>query len=124
MPPDEWQELLADPDNWPDHIARNWPAELRLSYWATKEIHVDSIRLFGEVDDKGLNELFHDVLGQLGYQLTRTSSGQTEISLSSREEMHAVRRIARFVLEADNTGKSSQLISSELRELGCQARQG
>ena len=54
---EEWQELLADPNNWPDESAKKWPAEWKLFYWATKEVHTYSVRLFSEVDERGLNEL-------------------------------------------------------------------
>ena len=118
---EEWQALLADPDNWPDDSAKNGPAEGKLFYWATKEIHTDNAKLFGKVEERGLNELFYDVLVQLGYRVTETPSGKKEISLSRKEEMHLVRRIARFLLEAENMGKSSQRMSLELRILGYHA---
>ena len=118
---EEWQALLSDPDNWPDESANNWPAEWKLFYWATKEVHTDSAKLFGEVEERGLIELFQDVLIQLGYEVTEIPSGKKEISLSFKEQVHSIRRIARFLLEVENMGKSSQLVSSELRELGYHA---
>lgn len=120
MTPEEWQELLSDPGNWPDESAAEWSAQWKLFYWAAKEIHTDSANLYREIDEKGLNELYLEVLAKLGYDVAETSSGK-EINLARNEQMHSLRRIARFLLEADNTGKSSETISSELRELGYQA---
>ena len=118
---EDWQELLSDPDNWPDESAKNWPADWKLFYWAAKQIHTDSVKLFGELEEEGLNELFHDVLVQLGYQVADGPSGKKEIRLSRKEEIHTVRRIAIFLLEAENKGKSSQQLSSELGALGYHA---
>ena len=118
---EEWQALLSDPANWPDESAKDWPAEWKLSYWATKEVYTDSAKLFEEVEGRGLNELFDDVLIQLGYKVTETPSGKKEISLPRKEQVHSLRRIAIFLLDVENMGKSSQLLSSELRELGYHA---
>ena len=73
------------------------------------------------VEERSLNELFYDVLVQLGYKVTETLSGKKEISLSRKEEVHSVRRIASFLLEAENMGKSSQRMSLEIRGLGYHA---
>ena len=123
MTPQDWQELLSDPSNWPDESAENWPAEWKLFYWATEEVWTDSTKLFEELEEGGLSGLFQDVLVQLGYEVTEPLAGTAmkEIKLSSKEQMHAIRRIARFLLEPENIGKSSQLISSELTDLGYQA---
>ena len=118
---EELQELLADPDNWPDESTTHWPAEWKLFYWATKEVHTDSAKLLSEVDERGLNELFLEVLAQLRYEVTETPSGKNGINLSRKEQIYSVRRIARFLLEIENMGKSSQILSSELRELGYHA---
>ena len=117
---EEWQEMLSDPNNWPDESAEQWPTEGKLLYWAMKEVHTDTAKLFDEVGERGLKELFHDVLSQLGYEVTETPSGK-EIRLSRRDQVHSVRRIAKFLLESEGMGKSSQLISSELTELGYHA---
>ena len=123
MTPQDWQELLSDPSNWPDESAENWPTELKLSYWATKEVWTDFTKLSKELEERGLSGLFQDVLVQLGYEVTEPPAGTAmkEIKLSSKEQMHAIRRIAKFLLEPENIGKSSQLISSELTDLDYQA---
>ena len=99
----------------------NWPEEWRLFSWATMEAYSEGVKLFEQIGERGLEELFNDVLVQLGYQVTETPAGQKEIHLSRKELTFSIQRIARFLLEGENTGKSSQLLSSELRELGCQA---
>ena len=120
MTPKEWQDLLSDPDNWPDDSAENWPAEWKLFYWATKEMYTNSVEVLGETEERGLNELFREVLILLGYEVSETSS-RMEIknqNLSYQEHIHSIRRIARFLLEQENIGKSAQSISSELTDLG------
>ncbi len=69
MTPQDWQELLSDPSNWPDESAENWPTELKLSYWATKEVWTDFTKLSKELEERGLSGLFQDVLVQLGYEV-------------------------------------------------------
>ena len=108
---------MSNSDNWPEP-GEDWSAEWRLMYWATREVYTDSVRLFNELDDRGLNDLFHDTLVILGYPVNETPSGMKEINLSYKEQTHSIRRIARFVLEFGEAGKSAELLSSELRQLG------
>ena len=123
MTPKEWQDLLSDPENWPDESAENWPQEWKLFYWVMKEVYTDSAKVLGELEERGLSEMFREVLVLLGYEVTETSSGAEgkEIHLSRKEQMNSIRRIARFLLEPENIGKSPQSLSSELIELGYQA---
>ena len=117
----EWQHSLSDPENWPDEDAENWPADWKLIYWATKEVHTDFASLIGEIEERGLSELLHDVLVQLGYKVAETPARKKEVSLSHKADMHSVRFIARFLLKSENMGKPPHLISSELRDLGYHA---
>ena len=120
MTEDEWREVLSDPENWPD--GANLSDEWKLSYWVTKEVYTDNSKLSDDLKEKGANGLFHDVLAELGYAITENPPGTKVISLSSQEEIHSVRRIARFLLECENEGKSPQQLSSDLKDLGYQAR--
>ena len=112
---------MSDVDNWFEEMTNpdNWPTEVKLSAWATMEGYLETAKLLEQIEERGLKELFEEVLAQLGYQVTETPSGEKEIdlSLSRKEQVYSVQRIARFLLEDKNTGKSSQLLSSELREL-------
>ena len=116
----EWQEFLSNPENWPEPV--NLPDEWRLSYWVTKEVYADSHRLSTELEERGLSDLFNDVLIELGYQVSDDSSGKKKINLTRQEQMHSIRRIARFLLDYENEGKAASKVSSELRELGYHAQ--
>ena len=120
MTEDEWRELLSDPENWPDgdHLPEEW----KQFYWVTKEVWTDTAQLWRGIEDKGLGDLYSDVLVKLGYTLVEHPSGRQEIQLASKEQTHSIRRVARFLLEEGNEGKSSQQLASELHELGCQAQ--
>ena len=115
---EELQPFFADPDNWPDESAKDWPPEWRMFYLSTKWGFTDFASLMQEIVEKGRDELFHDVLFQLGYTVIENESGKKEIHPTRRDGGHAILRIARFVLEVENKDKSSQQMSAELRDLG------
>ena len=116
----EWKEFMSNPENWPEPV--NLPDEWRLRYWATKEVYADSYELTTELEEKGLIDLFHDVLIELGYQVSDDPSGEKALKLTRQEQTHWIRRIARFLLEGENIGKATPELSSELKELGYHAQ--
>ena len=116
----ESQEFLSNPENWPEPV--NLPEELRLRYWVTKEVYADSHKLAAELEERGLNDLLYDVLIEMGYEIVDDPSGEKVINLTRQEQMHSIRRIARFLLEFENEGKAAPELSSELRELGYHAQ--
>ena len=112
------QEFFADPDNWPDESAKDWPPEWRMFYLSTKWGYTDFAALMEAIDENGKGEVFNDVLVQLGYSVTEEESGMKGIHLIRRDGLYAILRIARFLLDIENQDKSSDQLSSELRDLG------
>ena len=114
----ESQEFFANPDKWPDESVNNLPPEWRMSYLSTKWAYTDFATLMQAIDENGKGEVFNDVLIQLGYKVVEEESGMKGIHTTRRDGGYAILRIARFLLDTENQDKSSDQLSSELRDLG------
>ena len=86
----EIQEFFADPDNWPDESAKDWPPEWRMFYLSTKWGYTDFAALMEAIDENGKGEVFNDVLVQLGYSVAEEGSGMKGIHLTRRDGMYAM----------------------------------
>ena len=94
------------------------PPEWRMSYLSTKWAYTDFATLMQAIDENGKGEAFSDVLIQLGYKVVEEESGMKGIHTTRRDGGYAMLRIARFLLDTENQDKSSDQLSSELRDLG------
>ena len=107
MDRDEWLNLpQTDPQRW------------RTIVWATRQAFTDTESVLDELQAAGLDRLFRSVLIHLGYKLEAQSDGLTQINLQSGEQSHWVRRIARFLLEPENSGRPAHELATDLRALG------
>ena len=94
------------------------PQRWRTIVWGTLQASADAETVLNDLQQAGLDSLFRAVLLDLGYELADQPDGLTGINLRSGEQTHSNRRIARFLLEPDNSGRPAPELAADLRALG------